>query len=453
MSLGPALAIAAAEHPEAEWAEVVLTDLNGLARGKLVPVSMLEKLARGGMRMPVSSVGLDIFGSDVPESGNAIERGDPDGPLIPVPETLGRMLWAEHPTLQVLCMIGEWEGAGGGLCAYDPRAVLARMVDRLDDAGLTAAMAFELEFYLIDPTRPVPAEIPGGAPTNLGRDQIYDLTVMRGFAPILTEIGEAARALGAPTETVICEFGPGQFEMNLGHVEDPLAAADHLIALKRAVRGVARRNGFDACFMAKPFGARSGSGMHVHVSLARGGERLFDAGNGATGPSVAARHALAGLLATMADAMLIWAPHQNSYRRFVPGSYAPLVAAWGLDNRGTSLRMPETVGPGARIEHRIAGADANPYLVGAALLAGVLEGLERGQEPPPPIAAEAGTGQGAVLPADWAEAERRFSQSAFIASWLGEPFCRIFGAVKRQERATMLARVSDVEYQAYLRTV
>ncbi len=450
MSLGPALAIAAAEHPDAVWAEVVLTDLNGLPRGKLVPVALLEKLARGGMRMPVSAVGLDVFGSDVAESGIAIERGDPDGPLWPVPETLGPMLWAEEPTLQVLCMIGEAEGAGGGLCPYDPRAVLSRMVDRLDDAGLTAAMAFELEFYLIEPHDPAPAEMPGGAPTNPTRDQIYDLTVLRGFAPILTAINTAARALGAPTETVICEFGAGQFEINLGHVEDPLTAADHLVALKRAIRGVARCHGLDASFMAKPFGARAGSGMHVHVSLARGAERLFDGGDG---PSAPARRAIAGLLDTMADAMLIWAPHQNSYRRFVPGSYAPLVAAWGLDNRGTALRMPETAGPGARIEHRVAGADANPYLVAAAILAGILEGLERAAEPPPPVAAEAGPGTGAPLPASWAEAERRFSASGFVAERLGEPFRHVFGAMKRQERATLLARVSDVEYQAYLRTV
>lgn len=449
MSLAERLAAIEAERGPVEWAEVFVTDLNGIQRGKLIPAAMLGKAEAGRLRMPVSAVGLDVFGQDVPESGIAIERGDPDGPLIPVPETLAPVLWAARPTVQLLCAMGEGEGP----CAYDPRAVLARVAERAAARGLTAAMAFELEFYLVDPARPAPPAAPAGPDMPPERDQIYELSVLAAHEPVISRIAEAARALGAPAETVICEFGAGQFEINLGHVADPLAAADHAVMLKRAIRGVARAEGLDATFMAKPYGSRSGSGMHVHASLAgAGGRALFDAG-GADGPNEAARHALAGLIATMPEAMLVWAPHLNSYRRFVPGSYAPLVAAWGLDNRGTALRMPELSGPGARIEHRVAGADANPYLVGAAMLAGMLAGLEAGAEPPPPVEAEAGDGQGAALPGDWAEAERRLRASAFAADRLGREFVRVFSAMKRQERATMLARVSDVEYEAYLRTV
>jgi glutamine synthetase len=151
--------------------------------------------------------------------------------------------------------------------------------------------------------------------------------------------------------------------------------------------------------------------------------------------------------------MLIFAPHLNSYRRFVPGSYAPMVAAWGYDNRGVALRVPETSGQGARVEHRVSGSDANPYLLAAAVLAGALDGIARGAEPGQPAGAEAGPGDGAPLPLSWAMAEQVFCASDFVAEWLGPELRHVFAAMKRQERATLMARVSDVEHAAYLRTV
>ncbi|MEM9146906.1 MAG: glutamine synthetase family protein [Pseudomonadota bacterium] len=444
-----AIRAARATHPDLAWAEVFVTDLNGLQRGKLVPIESLDKVAKGGLRMPVSTLGLDILGEDVAGAGIAIERGDPDGPLIPVPGAIGPMLWADRPTLQVPCVL--WEGDAP--CAYDPRAVLGAQVEALTAQGLSATMAFELEFYLIDPTEPRPPIDEHGRRLPETRDQIYELSVLRGFRGLMEAIIAASHALGAPAETAIAEFGAGQFELNLRHVPDPLAAADHLMALKRVIRGCARGQGLDASFMAKPYGEKSGSGLHVHVSLAdREGRGVFDAGEGPV-PAPRAGHALAGLTETMPDAMLIWAPHQNSYRRPVPGSYAPMVAAWGLDNRGAALRMPETVGPGARIEHRVAGADANPYLVGAAILAGMVHGFDRGAPPPPPVASEAKPDQGPDLPLEWRAAEVRLSASKTLQDRLGAEFVRVFTGVKRQERAKLLARVSDVEYETYLRTV
>ncbi|MEO1600858.1 MAG: glutamine synthetase family protein [Pseudomonadota bacterium] len=446
MTAAEDIAAARAAHPDLAWVEVFATDLNGLQRGKLLPASLLDKAAKGAVRMPVSTLGLDIFGEDVAESAIAIERGDPDGPLIPVPGAIGPMVWAECPTLQIPCML--WEGDAP--CLYDPRAVLARQVEALAERGLTATLAFELEFYLTDPQGPQPPVAPDGYRIRETRDQIYEVAVTRRFAPLIAAINEAAIALGVPAETVLAEFGPGQFELNLRHVPDPLAAADHLMALKRVIRGCARAHGIDATFMAKPYGERSGSGLHVHISLTNDdGQALFDAGEGPA-PAAAAAHALAGLIETMPDAMLIWAPHQNSYRRFVPGSYAPSVAAWGLDNRGAALRMPETTGPGARIEHRVSGADANPYLVAAALIAGVLHGLDGELALPPPIRTEATAADGPALPLTWREAEARFAASPVMSARLGPELVRIFSAMKRQERARLLARVSDVEYDAYL---
>ncbi len=443
------LAAFRARHPEVEVADVYVSDLNGVARGKLVPAGMLDKLAGGGMKMPVSVLGLDIFGDDVAEAGIAIETGDPDGVLLPLAETLAPMLWAGRPTAQVQCMMTD--AGGAEVCGYDPRGVLARVVGRAREMGLQPVMALELEFYLVDPNEPVPPINPmaGG---RLERSQIYDMEVMRAFEPVIAGITRAAVALGAPAETAICEFGAGQFEMNLGHVADPLAAADHMVALKRAVRGVARSHGLDASFMPKPFGDMAGSGMHIHLSLLDGaGQNVFDgAGQGA---NPALRHAVAGLCGAMADCLLVFAPHLNSYRRFVPGSYAPMVAAWGYDNRGVALRVPETSGKGARVEHRVAGSDANPYLLAAAMLAGALDGIARGAEPGAPVGAEAGPGDGAPLPLSWAMAEQAFAASDFVADWLGPEVRHVFAAMKRQERATLMARVSDVEHAAYLRTV
>ncbi|MEL6766062.1 MAG: glutamine synthetase family protein [Pseudomonadota bacterium] len=444
-----------AAHPEIAVAEVFVVDLNGVLRGKLVPVEMLGKLASGAMKLPISTLALDIFSTDVPEAGLAIERGDPDGTLLAIPETVAPLLWADRPTMQVQCMLSD--ESGQAVSEFDPRGVLARVAARAAAMGYRPVIALELEFFLIDPDSPKPPKNPqaGG---RLSRSQIYDMDVMRAFEPVLADIAEAARALGAPAETVICEFGPGQFEMNLAHCDCALTACDHMIALKRATRGIARRHGLDASFMAKPFGESAGSGQHVHLSLLDAeGRNVFGAaetdGAGASGPNGLLRHAVSGVLESLGECFLLHAPHLNSYRRFMPGSYAPVTAAWGLDNRSVAVRVPAHEGPAARLEARIAGADANPYLLAASVLAGALAGLEARAEPPAPVAAEALAGAGGPLPLSWAMAEQRFAGSAFAAEWLGAEFVRVVAAMKRQERATLMAQVPDIEYDAYLRIV
>ena len=161
--------------------------------------------------------------------------------------------------------------------------------------------------------------------------------------------------------------------------------------------------------------------------------------------------AIAGGLAYMSDAMLIFAPHLNSYRRVMPGFLAPVEALWALDHRGTAIRVPEVRGPGARIEHRVAGSDANPYLVTAAVLASVLAGLDAGTQPEPPVSGELTSGMGPKLPLNWQSAEQVFTNSEFVAEWLGADFQHVFGSQKRQEYEKLLARVSDIEIETYLR--
>ncbi|MEM0987731.1 MAG: glutamine synthetase family protein [Pseudomonadota bacterium] len=445
MTFKDELAAYRAANPQVAEAEVFVIDLNGMARGKLVPIAALDKLADGKMKLPSSTPGLDIFSEDVYAAGLAVQTGDPDGPLDAVPGTLGTMLWAVQPTAQVQVTIRLPDGR---IAPFDPRNTLARVVERAASSGLRPFMALEQEFFLIDPSEPLPPLNPVTG-ERLVMGQVYDLDVGRAFAPVLAEIAEASQALGAKTEALVTEFGYGQFEVNLHHGDDPMAAADQVVALRRAIRGVARRHGIDATFMAKPYGDTTGSGLHLHLSLwDADGNNIF-AGEDAPNPAMS--HAIAGCLERMADAMLIFAPHLNSYRRFIPNSLAPAEAHWAFDHRGVAVRVPETSGAGARLEHRVAGADANPYLVVAAILAAALDGIERKAELPPTVSGELAPGMGGALPLEWRLAEEHFAASAFIADWLGRDVQHVYAAMKRQERERLLAKVTDVELDLYLR--
>jgi glutamine synthetase len=271
------------------------------------------------------------------------------------------------------------------------------------------------------------------------------------FDGVLSGIRDACQAQGLPSDTIIVENGPGQFEVNLHHVADPLLAADHAILLRRAVRAMARRHDLHATFMAKPYGTAAGSGFHLHCSLLDGdGRNIFD--DGTPEGSDALRHAIAGMIAVMPESMLIFAPHLNSYRRFQPGAHAPTTASWGYENRTTSLRIPASANKARRFEHRPAGADANPYLVVAAILAGALHGLERRQEPPPVLAGDGyGDGNQAVsLPLTWDGAIGAFQAGTVLRRYLGETVMRAFGTAKAQELTELSRRVTDVEYATYL---
>lgn len=444
-----------AEHPDIEIVECVFPDMNGVMRGKWVPAAQAGKLAKGSVRLPLSTYNLDIASNDVEAAGIAVSIGDPDGVGWPIAHAFGRALWTDRPTAIALFTMTEIDGRTP--CAFDPRQALARVVARLAGQGLRAVVAPELEFYLVDEEtdaagRALPPRGAGG--DRLNAAQVYRLDVKDSFSDVLAGIDAAARALGAPADAAVAEFGPGQFEINLTHVPDPLAAADHAMMLRRAIRGVARQHGMEACFMAKPFGEHSGSGQHFHVSLVdEDGAGVFDAGPGAEGPNAAMRHAVGGLLETMAEATLLFAPHLNSYRRLRPGSYAPSVAAWGLENRGVAVRCPEVSGGGARIEHRVPGADANAYLALAGILAGMSRGLQRGSDPGDPVEGEALPGQGGKLPTDWPSAIAAFEASRFLRDALGPEFHRAYALMKRQELDMLLGRVTDVEYDVYMRAL
>jgi glutamine synthetase len=342
----------------------------------------------------------------------------------------------------------------------DPRTVLENSVARLQRSCPRIVMAAELEFYLLDaeadqPT-PAAARIRGTNMRQAG-PQVYTPDELWDIEPFLDELHQVCEAQGIPAGTTTSEFAPGQFEINLHHVDDPVLACDHAVLLKRAVKAVARRHGYAACFMAKPFEEFAGSGLHIHMSFYdRNGRNFFSQGK----PSLAEppysarlRHAIGGLQKTMPDAMLIFAPNANSYRRLRPEMFAPVEPNWGANHRNVALRIPDADEKNLRFEHRTAGADANPYLVTAALLAGVHHGLAQKIEPDRMIAAQESITLKAKLPNRWTTAIDRFARSRVLREFLGDEFCRLYLGNRRTEERRFHNQVTDADYAWYLRTV
>ena len=254
-------------------------------------------------------------------------------------------------------------------------------------------------------------------------------------------------AMNLPVESLVKELSPAQYEINLHHNADLLQAADDAQMLKRVIKGVAAKHGLIASFMAKPSRDLAGSGLHVHTSL------IDDAGRNAFGDNHdLLRHAVAGLGIMAADAFLIFAPHRNSYRRFAGGHHAPMTPTWGHDNRNVALRIPRGGPESRRIEHRIAGADANIFLVLAAVLTGMAHGIEQKLDPGPVSEPGAEHACGAAMPRHWPTAIERFASSTLIPGLLGPAFHQAYAAIKRTEMAEFDAIASRLEYDTYLVT-
>ncbi len=244
------------------------------------------------------------------------------------------------------------------------------------------------------------------------------------------------------------ETGPGQFEINLKHKQDPTRAALDALLLKRTVKAAAQAHGMEATFMAKPHQDWPGSGMHVHVSLVdNDGKHLF-AGNPM--PPLF-HHSLGGLRDTMGDFMAVWAQSANAYRRYQPKSYVPMAAHWGYNNRTVSLRVLTESPAATRVEHRIAGADANPYLVLAGILAGMRHGIGQKLDPGPECVGDAAAGPALELPTAWVNALARFETSPIVKDALGAHFQTIYGRLKQTERANFERVVTALDYDWYAR--
>ena len=326
-------------------------DLNAQARGKRIPRRYAGRLETEGTRFPFSALNLDIWGDDIEDSPLVFASGDRDGLLRPTERGFVPMPWLDTPTaLLPLWMFDE----SGAPFAGDPRHALAAVLARYRARGLTPVVATELEFYLVDDSTPL-LRAPASPKSGKRRPGAETLAMRQldAFDAFFTAVYDGCKAMDVPADTAISEAGPGQFEINMMHGPDALRAADDAWLFKLLVRGLARRHGFAATFMAKPYPDYAGNGFHVHVSVVDGdGRNVFD--DGTARGTDALGHAVAGCLAAAPASTLVFAPHAGSYDRLVPGAHAPTGLAWAYENRTTALRIPSGPArrPAARAPHR-----------------------------------------------------------------------------------------------------
>lgn len=435
-----------AAHPEPEIVEVLTTDINGIIRGKQYPPSVLDKIGKAGVLFPITSILHDALGGIPQEVLRGWREGDPDSVFRPVPGSLVPVPWADRPTAQLLVAGYDREGEPERV---DPRQTLARVLERYHAIGLRPVIAIELEFYLLSfkDGKPVPTAPEGPFPPLTG-PQSMTMEALADYAPFVRRLEDCCRAQKVPLTSVLSEYGDGQLEANLEHGE-ALTASDQAMCLKRIVKSVARENGWLASFMAKPFAGMAGNGLHVHVSV------LDEAGRNIFTKDERLRHAVGGLLETLTEQIALIAPNANSYRRFQEGFFVPTTGTWGENHRAVAIRLPLASGMARRLEHRIAGADACPYLVVAAVLAGMLHGLESAKEPTiAPIGeGEPLRGDGAPFPTRWKPAIEALAKAKVLPRYLSQEAIDVYVRTKRSEEERFNAEVSDRDYTWYLRVV
>lgn len=379
-------------------------------RGKLVRSAKTRGTANLAFCTIVYGLSLTDEVTDTPFSSAG--NGYPDALLQPDESTRVRLPWRSGTDAVIADLV---DGDGRPL-DLSPRAVLRNLTDRYAERGLTPVLGFEYEMWIFSAD---PGHTPHGRTENA-----YSLTRCAEINSLATEFVNRMDQVGIEVEMFHAELGPGFFEFTLAP-ESAVRAADNAVRARQYLRDLCAEHGLHASFMAKPFADKSGAGGHVHSSLNRGGANVFSDGSGAL--SADGRHYLAGLLAGMADTVLMLNPNINSYKRIDPEMFTPATASWGYDDRGTAARVIVTDPKSARVEHRRPGADANPYIVAAALLAAGLHGLTE-EFALPDRAAEP-----AELPGDLAGALMQFEGSTWLADLLGKPFTTSFGATRRAE--------------------
>lgn len=430
-------------YPEVRYVDLISLDIPGHFYGKRYPVEMLEKVAAGSpLKLPQNCILLGVQGGLFKIGDYCFEDGDPDAARRLVPGTLKPVSWETQPLGQMLITSDGTQAP----IVFEPREVLARVLARLKKNGIHPVVAFELEFYLFDKQlRDGRPQFPRDLLTDDADDQPnMHIERLSRFSPVLDEIAGTARSQGIETTVITAELGPGQFEINFGHLDDGLRAADWAALFCRSTRGVALKHGYRASFMAKPYLQQPGNGMHVHVSLydAAGSNML------AVNERRALRHAVAGCLELLPHCMPIFAPNQNSLRRVGGAVNSAKNASWGYEDRDASVRIPESDAKNLRIEHRMAGADANPYLVLAAILVGLEQGLAAGCEPIPPLNDDRSSG--IEFPVEMGQAVSAMQRHSQLREGLGAEFVDVYCENKRQDHLAFMQKISGREYRWYL---
>jgi glutamine synthetase len=432
-----------AQYPDIRYVDLICLDIPGHFYGKRYPVEMVEKVAAGSpLKVPQNCVLLGTQGGLYPIGDYCFNDGDPDAPRRLVPGTLKPVRWEKEPLGQMLITSDGTEAP----IEFEPREVLARVLQRLEKRGIRPVVAFELEFYLFD------RKLQDGLP-QFPRDPLCEdeddqpnmhIERLSRFSSVLHEMVEAANEQGVAANVITAELGPGQFEINFGHCDDGLQAADWAALFCRSTRGVAMKHGHRASFMSKPYLQAPGSGMHVHVSLYdRDGNNLL-----AADEQRPLRHAVAGCLDLLPHCMPIFAANHNAFRRYGAMVNAASRASWGFEDRDACIRIPESDGRNLRIEHRLAGADANPYLVLAAILTGMEHGLDAAREPIAPLNQDRTSG--IDFPTDMLTAVTAMRGHPAVNQGLGSEFVMVYCENKRQEYLDFMNEVSAREYRWYM---
>ncbi|MBB2969699.1 glutamine synthetase [Mesorhizobium sp. RMAD-H1] len=430
--------------------ECITPDQAGVARGKMMPSKKFT--SNTSLALP-SAVFMTTISGGYPEDGGGFSYPEDDGDLKLVPDlaTLCVVPWESDPTAQVICDLVHQDGRA---VEFTPRNVLRRVIAAYNKLGLRPVVAPEIEFYLVrknpDPDYPLTPPV-GRSGRPIGGGQGYSIAGVNEFDELIDDIYHFSEGQGLEIDTLIHEEGAGQLEINLRH-GDPVELADQVFMFKRTIREAALKHEMYATFMAKPIQGQPGSAMHIHQSVVekKTGRNIFTNADGSE--SDAFHHFIGGMQRHVPNALVMFAPYVNSYRRLTKGASAPVNVKWGYDNRTTAFRVPRSDPNQRRVENRIPSSDANPYLALAGSLACGLLGLTEKIKPDAPVGTTVNEDE-IDLPRGLLDAVSLFEEDKPLREMLGEPFATTYAAIKRAEFETFMEVISPWEREYLLLNV
>ncbi|RWL19137.1 MAG: glutamine synthetase [Mesorhizobium sp.] len=430
--------------------ECITPDQAGVARGKMMPSKKFT--SNTSLALP-SAVFMTTISGGYPEDGNGFHYPEDDGDLKLMPDlsTLTVVPWEEDPTAAVICDLVHQDGRS---VEFTPRNVLKRVLDAYGKRGLKPVVAPEIEFYLVrknpDPDYPLTPPV-GRSGRAIGGGAGYSIAGVNEFDELIDDIYHFSESQGLEIDTLIHEEGAGQLEINLRH-GDPIELADQVFMFKRTIREAALKHEIYATFMAKPIQGQPGSAMHIHQSIIdkKTGRNVFSAEDGSE--TEAFFHFLGGMQKHVPNALVMFAPYVNSYRRLTQSASAPVNNKWGYDNRTTAFRVPRSDPAARRVENRIPSSDANPYLALAASLACGLIGMTNKIKAEPPVLTTANEAE-IDLPRSLLEAVDLFEADEELCALLGKSFAATYAAIKRAEFETFMEVISPWEREYLLLNV
>ncbi|CAH2405453.1 glutamine synthetase family protein [Mesorhizobium ventifaucium] len=430
--------------------ECITPDQAGVARGKMMPSKKFT--SNTSLALP-SAVFMTTISGGYPEDGNGFHYPEDDGDLKLMPDlsTLTVVPWEEDPTAAVICDLVHQDGRS---VEFTPRNVLKRVLAAYDKRGLKPVVAPEIEFYLVrknpDPDYPLTPPV-GRSGRAIGGGAGYSIAGVNEFDELIDDIYHFSESQGLEIDTLIHEEGAGQLEINLRH-GDPIELADQVFMFKRTIREAALKHEIYATFMAKPIQGQPGSAMHIHQSIIdkKTGRNVFSAEDGSE--TEAFFHFLGGMQKHVPNALVMFAPYVNSYRRLTQSASAPVNNKWGYDNRTTAFRVPRSDPAARRVENRIPSSDANPYLALAASLACGLIGMTNKIKAEPPVLTTANEAE-IDLPRSLLEAVDLFEADEELCALLGKSFAATYAAIKRAEFETFMEVISPWEREYLLLNV